>query len=323
MARASLQPQPNYTFTDRSHDAASLSTPKRISRPATMFISKSRFGSLRRVSDTASQKLAHLLNDDTDSSAPTSPIDTPVRPYESTLPPRLTFVADKTPGHELSSGQSASVPAATAQMLVEMENQLRSDSHAQPAGKRSRPSIILEEQDEELSAESRQPSEKSIKATTTDRHSMVTEEIPDDQKYSGEELVVCRICECNVPRSELSAHSDVCILEQTRAMKLDEVNHRMKRIRDSVAKRLTDLKKARRWDKAAVRESERIIHIADRVLFWPVSDGQQELIVAKTKFTKYAERLQEITSHKAAPVPISADNVKIPKQLPRADIETL
>ncbi|KAJ2646472.1 hypothetical protein IWW40_005389 [Coemansia sp. RSA 1250] len=324
MARASLQPQPNYTFADRINDAASLSTPKRISRPATMFISKSRFGSLRRVSDTASQKLAHLLSDDTDSSAPTSPIETPVRPYESTPYPRLPQAADKA-SHELPSAQSASMPAATAQMLVEMESQLHSDSHAQPVSKRSRPSIILEEQDEELLSESRQPSEKSIKAVATDRHSMAIEETPDEQQYSGEELVVCRICECNVPRSELSAHSDMCILEQARAMKLDEVNHRIKRIRDSVSKRLTDLKKARRWDKAAVRESERIIRIADRVLFWPVGDDQQELIIAKAKFAKYAERLQDITGHKAAPLSTATivDTAKASKQLPRADIETL
>ncbi|KAJ2451134.1 hypothetical protein EV183_003818 [Coemansia sp. RSA 2336] len=323
MARASLQPQPNYTFADRISDAASLSTPKRISRPATMFISKSRFGSLRRVSDTASQKLAHLLSDDTDSSAPTSPIETPVRPYESTPYSRLPHATDKA-SHGLSSGQSASMPAATAQMLVELESQLHSESHAHPASKRSRPSIILEEQDEELSSESRQPSEKSIKAAATDRHSVAAEEAPDEQKYSGEELVVCRICECNVPRSELSVHSDMCILEQTRAMKLDEVNHRIKRIRDSVAKRLTDLKKARRWDKAAVRESERIIRIADRVLFWPVSDEQQELVTAKAKFAKYAEKLQDITSHKPAPPSTATGNsAKASKQLPRADIETL
>ncbi|KAJ2789205.1 hypothetical protein H4R20_007223, partial [Coemansia guatemalensis] len=98
-------------------------------------------------------------------------------------------------------------------------------------------------------------------------------------------------------------------------MKLDEVNQRMRRLRDAVSKRLSDLRKARQWDKAAARESERIIRIADRAIFWPEGDGQQELIVAKAKFAKYIEKLLEVTGTKSTQKPSSG--------LPRADIETL
>ncbi|KAJ2358544.1 hypothetical protein GGF43_000736 [Coemansia sp. RSA 2618] len=373
LARASLQPQKHHTPADRSRDAATMSTPKRVSRPATMFISNSGFGSLRRASDAASrqERLARLLNDDTDfsDSAPTSPVDTPVRPYldisedmRSISPPPIqtaglvTIPEAKQSSDTISQDhaesmfdmQSSSVPAPSSDLLARMESQLRSRLPTDSVRRGSRPSIILEEQDE-LSSDpllgtitsgplitDPEPMEGTImdeEPATADGHP-ASGRVGSPEALAaatGEELVVCRICERSVVRSELSAHSDMCILEQTRAMKLDEANHRMKRVRDSIAKRLSDLKKSRQWDKAATRESERIIRIADRALFWPEGDSQHEFIVAKAKFAKYTEKLQgiagtggKITSPRNSGMSVEAtgDQNKAAR-LPRADIETL
>ncbi|KAJ1761701.1 hypothetical protein LPJ58_001033 [Coemansia sp. RSA 1591] len=378
MARASLQPQQHYTPMDRIRDAVSMSTPKRVSRPATMYISNSGFGSLRRASDAASrqEKLAHLFNDDADfsDSAPTSPIDTPIRPsldisedMRSMSPPPIQTAgivpipeAKNTGDATLQNRvdnildvQSSSVPAPTSELFARIESQLRSRLPAESTRKGSRPSIILEEQDEFCNEQPTVPDMSTnggpltsepelmegVKADS-DKESITSDSCPVSARVgspdvladgTGEELVVCRICECSVVLSELSAHSDMCILEQTRAMKLDEVNHRMKRVRDSILKRLSDLKKSRQWDKGAVRESERVIRIADRALFWPEGDTPQELIVAKAKFVKYIEKLQGIAgsgskSASARNSTVSTElfsNQSKNARLPRADIETL
>ncbi|KAJ2524106.1 hypothetical protein GGI11_001048 [Coemansia sp. RSA 2049] len=142
--------------------------------------------------------------------------------------------------------------------------------------------------------------------------SEVGNEEPED------ELVVCRICDRSFFRSELNAHSDVCILEQTRAMKLDEVNSRIKRLRDPLARRNSDLRKMRQWDKGAIRESGRVMRIAERAIAWPEGENQQDLIVAKAKFTKYIEKLEDITGTAAAGSARQSSN-----RLPKADVETV
>ncbi|KAJ2877761.1 hypothetical protein IWW38_006497, partial [Coemansia aciculifera] len=139
------------------------------------------------------------------------------------------------------------------------------------------------------------------------------------------------MCERAFSRSVLDAHSDVCVLEQTRAMQLDAVNQRIKRLRDSVTKRLSDIKKVRQWDRVAIRESERIIRIANRSISWPEGDSQHEQMVAKAKFTKYIDKLETITG-RSAPNTATAgtDGLTSPvvaassiDTLPRADIETI
>ncbi|KAJ2307511.1 hypothetical protein IWW52_006045, partial [Coemansia sp. RSA 2704] len=337
-----------------------------------MYISNSGFGSLRRVSDAASrqERLARLLSEDTDfsDSAPTSPIDTPIRPYieasdegmAAALPPPLPTTAglisipeakrsddvlslDRSGVGMLETVQSASVPAPATDMFTRVEGQLPLESFR----KRSRPSIILEEQDEPssefaagdgpLTAEPEAMDDGEVKVIAPgDRHVEVVPAAAEAAASTAaeaaeHELVVCRICERSIARLELSAHSDICILEQTRAIKLDEANHRLKRVRDSLSKRLVDLKKSRQWDKAATRESERIIRIADRALFWPVGDSQQELIVAKAKFSKYTEKLEGIAGPgKAASLRSTGASANAARphhalsaRLPRADIETL
>ncbi|KAJ2660028.1 hypothetical protein IWW48_003191 [Coemansia sp. RSA 1200] len=160
--------------------------------------------------------------------------------------------------------------------------------------------------------------------------SEVGNEEPED------ELVVCRICDRSFFRSELNAHSDVCILEQTRAMKLDEVNSRIKRLRDPLARRNSDLRKVRQWDKGAIRESGRVMRIAERAIAWPEGDNQQDLIVAKAKFTKYIEKLEDITGTAAADsVSNGSKGARVTgntktgfarqssNRLPKADVETV
>ncbi|KAJ1936253.1 hypothetical protein EC988_008250, partial [Linderina pennispora] len=128
--------------------------------------------------------------------------------------------------------------------------------------------------------------------------------IPEEEE---DEPVICRMCERSFARSELNAHSDVCMLEQTRALKLEEANQRIKRLRDSAMRRLSELRRTRRWDKAAEREAERVGRVAARALAWPDGDSHHALIVAKAKFAKYTAKLDRVTT----------------LALPRADIETV
>ncbi|KAJ2162138.1 hypothetical protein GGF46_000880 [Coemansia sp. RSA 552] len=372
LARASLQPQSQAPCAtpERTRELV-VEKPKRWSRPASMQISTNGFGMFRRASDSVSrqERLARLLNDDTDfsDSAPTSPVDTPAHPYidmgEDSIPPHppLTAGLVTIPEAKLSSDmvvqdssasayefQSSSVPEPTADIIAEVQSKLRRHmpEDAIAARRGSRPSVIMEEQEEPSSEGSAAQSvaEKSGRAASASEEMRDTETpspmaaaggrrlspepVSDSTELADGEMVVCRICERSIFRAELGAHSDVCILEQTRAMKLDEVNQRMKRLRDSISKRLVDLKKARQWDRGAVRESERIIRITDRAIFWPEGDSQQELIVAKAKFAKYMGKLRDVTGTDTSPrsskVPAEASRDDTgPSRLPRADIETL
>ncbi|KAJ2077040.1 hypothetical protein H4R24_005361 [Coemansia sp. RSA 988] len=350
IARASLQAQSLYPSLDKSREATGSTTPKSILRPATMYIPKSGFSWARRVSDstTRQERLAHLLSEDSEfsDSTPTSPVNTPSRPgfdaREDSLTPKhhtqglVTIPEAKHSSDTLAlsrdisalTRQTASVPTPSAGPILDRRMLSEKDSEV------SRRSIVLEERDEPDS-DHVLPADGSFRAGSVEAadyssgrsHSDTGlddaasyKPAVDTSKSTDSRLVVCRICERSFFRSELNAHSDVCILEQTRAMKLDEVNQRMRRLRDAVSKRLTDLRKARQWDKAAARESERIIRIADRAIFWPEGDGQQDLIVAKAKFAKYIEKLFEITGTKST---VQHNTEKSSSRLPRADIETL
>ncbi|KAJ2612444.1 hypothetical protein H4S08_002689 [Coemansia sp. RSA 1365] len=347
IARASLQAQAPYLSLDRTREATGSTTPKSITRPATMYIPKGGFNWIRRVSDstTRQERLAKLLGEDAEfsDSTPTSPVGTPSRPSldaeEEPLMPKnrlqglVTIPEAKhssdtlAPNRDVSAltRQAASVPIPSTGPILDR----RMSSEKEAAASRS--SVVLEKRDEANSVHT--PSEKGALKTgaagvsserahsdTVPDNDALYKPATDADKSADSRLVVCRICERSFFRSELNAHSDVCILEQTRAMKLDEANQRMRRLRDAVSKRLSDLRKARQWDKVAARESERIIRIADRAIFWPDGDEQQELIVAKAKFAKYIEKLLEITGITST----LQQSVKEPvPRLPRADIETL
>ncbi|KAJ2729967.1 hypothetical protein IW152_005427 [Coemansia sp. BCRC 34962] len=370
-ARASLQPQQFYQYSsrpiqptfsqqiaqpftpqlpmsqaslDRNGDSGSTSTPKRTTRPASVCLSSSGgYTSLRHFSESFSrqEKLANLLGQDSDfsDSVPTSPAEPPARPFLDA--DTLKRETSRMPLMD----SLRTIPETRRGSVVDtdcLERQLAQLSEKSALADTKSPSHVGEG---ELTT-----SDDAAAATTdnallsaVDTAAAVSREVdsaPADLEPSSgvpalaeDELVVCRICERDFCRSELNAHSDVCILEQTRAMKLDEVNQRIKRLRDSISKRLSDIRKVRQWDRVAIRESERIIRIANRSIAWPEGDSQHEQMVAKAKFTKYIDKLETITGRTIAnPVPATANGLALPAaaaaassvgSLPRADIETI
>ncbi|KAJ1771078.1 hypothetical protein LPJ74_002665 [Coemansia sp. RSA 1843] len=371
----SIDPQPgDKTAPSSDNDELSvLGIAKRASRPATMYLSAGVQGSFRRVSESAlrQEKLARLLAEDMDlsDSSPASPADesSQMSPYDTDSESRpravahpssavLRTIPEAQRGSDIVSREplrktdplSGSMPAPhTSLPLVpevagnEDEDSQRDFAESPEAISRksvspkvesrrgSHASLSVQRDSQKFSerASALELTENGVLALETE---IMTKETPED------ELVVCRICERSFFRSELNAHSDVCILEQTRAIKLDEVNNRIKRLRDPISKRLSDLRKARRWDKGAIRESERVMRITERATAWPEGDSQHELIVAKAKFTKYIEKLEDITgiastdsapnsskSGKAAGSTNSGPSSSPSSSLPKADIETI
>ncbi|KAJ2750853.1 hypothetical protein GGI19_004858, partial [Coemansia pectinata] len=364
-ARASLQPQQFYQYSsrqnqptfsqqiappstpqlptlltslDRNGDSAAMSTPKRTTRPASVCISSGGgYASLRHFSESFSrqEKLANLLGQDSDfsDSVPTSPAEPPARPFldidtlkrdASRLPPvdSLRTIPETRRGSEVDT---CSLERQLAQL---------SDKSAMAEAK----SLSHVNEGEVAISNDALAAVDNALLSAVDTAAAVSREVDsapaDLEPNSGvaalaeDEMVVCRICERDFCRSELNAHSDVCILEQTRAMKLDEVNQRIKRLRDSISKRLSDVKKMRQWDRGAIRESERIIRIANRSIAWPEGDSQHEQMVAKAKFTKYIDKLETITGRTApSTTPAVVDGMASPVapagSLPRADIETI
>ncbi|KAJ2787827.1 hypothetical protein GGI15_000396 [Coemansia interrupta] len=346
-----------------SDDAIHPAKVSRISRPATMFISGgSQQGMFRRVSESTSrhEKLARLLNQDIDSSdsmpnSPAEPAGTPGCMSSETDP---IAALDQTPSASLGtipeirrgSGPESQEPSIHRPSLAIDDNDAADanvcgeDAEAESVSKSAKShtscrssklavspqgsitSLVL--QQTHSRSEDKSPSASHVEIPPCGVDVESASEVAAD-----EESVVCRICERSFHRSVLNLHSDVCMLEQTRAMKLDETNHRIKRLRDSVAKRLSDLKKARQWDRGAIRESERVIRIAERAAVWPEGDSQHELIVAKSKFAKYIEKLETITGAPAtstSPVVTEDQNkaalvspVVAASKLPRADVETI
>ncbi|KAJ2767322.1 hypothetical protein IWQ57_003996, partial [Coemansia nantahalensis] len=348
--RPAIQAQTYYAPAERGRDLAATSAPlRRFVRPATMYIAHSGVSAPRRVSSTASrqERLARLLGDSADlgDTTPISPMETPDKSYfgrgsGAAQGPRsvgpIPVSAAKPAGAATRQERHATALEPRASSVpTQSTGEL---SHAEPLSRTAAPSVI----EEEASAETyRQPSTQAMRddealsadaseAAGRNEASVLAAHGAEDggpaaarpasggDMLAGSEVVVCRLCERRFFREELSAHSDVCILEQTRAMKLDEVNQRMKRLRDSVARRLADLKRARPWDKAAAHEAGRLGRIADRAIYWPEGDGSRELIVAKAKFAKYAEKLQAMAGMEPD-MTRTADA----QWLPRADMETL
>ncbi|KAJ2556158.1 rim15, signal transduction response regulator [Coemansia sp. RSA 1933] len=346
----------------------------RLARPLTMYNYGGGHSSYRRVSESAlrQEKLARLLADEMDinDSSPASPADesSQLSPYDTDPESRARAAAQ-----QAASTALLPIPEAQRNSEIDYREPLRKNGSlagSVPTTYTSLPLVpeVAGKEDEDLhkdfaespkamsqksvspkaessrrslahlslERDSQQHSEGSLGLESTDHGAVAMEtklapsDIPDD------EFVVCRICERSFFRSELNAHSDVCILEQTRALKLDEVNNRIKRLRDPLAKRLSDLRKARQWDKGAIRASERVVRIAERAVAWPEGDSQHDLIVAKAKFTKYIEKLEDITGIASSgsalngsnsdkglgavgPGPISPSS----NALPKADIETM
>ncbi|KAJ2722965.1 hypothetical protein GGI07_002977 [Coemansia sp. Benny D115] len=330
-------------------DSGLQMTPKRALRPMTMYLSSSG-GLMRRVSESISrqEKLASLLSQDMSGgeSMPNSPCETPVRqfmepePQSAVQPPRAELGTIPEAKHGSDSGtqdagsQRASlVGDAESIVATEPKDQTASPDRLATSPRESFTSQILQDVDDQKS-EDQQPEADTAEAQVVDSDIEVASAAP---VLDEDEMVVCRLCERSFHRADLNLHSDVCILEQTRGMKLDEVNQRIKRLRDSVAKRLGDLRKARRWDKVAIRESERVIRIAERAIVWPEGDSQHELIVAKAKFTKYIEKLETITGSNASVVSPGGglgeqqgttgsqafSIAASASRLPRADVETI
>ncbi|KAJ2222130.1 hypothetical protein IWW45_008691, partial [Coemansia sp. RSA 485] len=248
----------------------------------------------------------------------------PTRPGKPTASPRGSFISQM-------PQETESPTTDQPHPLAEIQDQLPSGKASETSPK---PGVKIEIETEaatEAIPKVKGDAEVSVKADSDAEAATAEESEADD------EMVVCRICERKFYRPDLNLHSDVCMLEQTRAMKLEDVNHRIKRLRDSVAKRLNDLKKVRHWDKVAVRESERVIRIAERAIVWPDGDSQHELIVAKSKFAKYIEKLESITGassvsvspaatadqHTVAAVQQSMSPIASAASLPRADVETI
>ncbi|KAJ1724821.1 hypothetical protein LPJ53_000957 [Coemansia erecta] len=346
-----------------SDDAIHPAKTTRISRPATMFIpGGSRQGMFRRVSESASrhEKLAKLLNQDIDSSdsMPNSPAEPSGAPGCMSSETDPIAVLSQPPSASLGtipeiqrgSGPGSQEPSIHRPSFAVDDNTSTEanvdgeDAEAEPGSKSARShasthsnklavspqgsitSLVLQQTHSRSEVKSPAASQAEISPCDVDVENA-------SEAVADEESVVCRICERSFHRSVLNLHSDVCMLEQTRAMKLDEANHRIKRLRDSVSKRLADLKKARQWDRIAIRESERVIRIAERAAVWPEGDSQHELIVAKSKFAKYIEKLETITGAAASSTsPIVTDDqnktalvssVAAASKLPRADVETI
>ncbi|KAJ2388475.1 hypothetical protein GGI23_006047, partial [Coemansia sp. RSA 2559] len=365
--------QGDNTMPSSNDEPLVLGAGNRAYRPATMYISGGVQGSFRRVSESSlrQEKLARLLADEMDQSdsSPASPADGSLQqsPYDTdtelqvkaatqqssaALRPisetqRSSEVAYREPLRKTDSLPS-SIPAthASLPLVPEAASKEDEDSHRDFADspeamsrksvspkiesrRGSLPSLSLG-RDSQLFPESSlalEPTESGVLDLETEPR---TEDTPEDA------FVICRICERSFFRSELNAHSDVCILEQTRALKLDEVNNRIKRMRDPIAKRLSDLRRGRQWDKGAIRESERVARIVERAAAWPEGDSQHDLIVAKAKFTKYIEKLGDIAgiaTSDSAPNSSKSDRgvgdansgptCPSSSALPKADIETM
>ncbi|KAJ1893793.1 hypothetical protein LPJ66_005554 [Kickxella alabastrina] len=337
-------PQPEEAGSSSSAPVA----PKRAVRPATMYISSTSGNKLmRRVSESVSrqERLANLLSHafDPNESMPDSPLETPVRPFfDAELPvtpnqplsPTLGTILETRLGSESGPQETSSqrVSLAAALEVAAGSHTSASSGKLTSSPHKSVASQILEIADDQ------DADQQLVQAHGADANAMEAMAPADADlaiaESSDNEMVVCRICERDFYKYDLNLHSDVCMLEQTRAMKLDEANQRVRRLRDSVSKRLGDLRKARQWDKVAIREAERVVRIADRAIVWPEGDTQHELIVAKSKFTKYIEKLETITGsngNTSSPTrskgqssfdaPMSS--VAAVATLPRADVETI
>ncbi|KAJ2747665.1 rim15, signal transduction response regulator [Coemansia sp. BCRC 34301] len=327
---------------ERDDHNAAPTTPKRVARPASMCISGvgGGYASLRHFSESFSrqEKLANLLGQDSDfsDSVPTSPAEPPARPLMdmdtrkrdiSTLPlhaDSLRTIPETRRGSEVDvcslerqlarlSNSSATVDTQALPQVGEDPVGTPGDAAAVNAALSSADAAVAVAREADSAPADLEPN-SAVTATAED------------------ELVICRMCERHFCRSELDAHSDVCVLEQTRAMQLDVVNQRIRRLRDSISKRLSDITKVRQWDRVAIRESERIIRIANRSIAWPEGDSQHEQMVAKAKFTKYIDKLETITGRSAPNTALTAADGVISSpaaaatstgSLPRADIETI
>ncbi|KAJ2793446.1 hypothetical protein H4R20_006537, partial [Coemansia guatemalensis] len=150
IARASLQAQPLYSALDRTREASGSAMQKSITRPATMYIPKSGFSWVRRVSDstTRQERLAHLLGEDAEfsDSTPTSPVGTPSRPSleagDDSLTPKhhtqglVTIPEAKHSTDTLATNrdvsalarQTASVPTPSAGPIL--DRRILSENHA-------------------------------------------------------------------------------------------------------------------------------------------------------------------------------------------------
>ncbi|KAJ1930917.1 hypothetical protein FBU59_006885, partial [Linderina macrospora] len=67
-----------------------------------------------------------------------------------------------------------------------------------------------------------------------------------------------------------------------------------------------------------MRESERVVRVAERAIVWPDGESHHDLIVAKAKFAKYTDKLDRITGSNSVS-PLESPSTA----LPRADIETM
>ncbi|KAJ1800907.1 rim15, signal transduction response regulator [Coemansia sp. RSA 2399] len=365
--------QGDNTMPSSNDEPLALGAGNRAYRPATMYISGGVQSSFRRVSESAlrQEKLARLLADEMDrsDSSPASPADgsSQQSPYDTDPESRVKTVTQQLPAAlipipetQRSSGivyreplrktdsLPGSMPAthASLPLVPEAAGKEDEDSHrdfAESPEAMSRKSVSPKIESRRgslpslsLGRDNQLFSESSLALEPTESGVLDLETEPRTNDIPEDEFVVCRICERNFFRSELNAHSDVCILEQTRALKLDEVNNRIKRMRDPIAKRLSDLRKGRQWDKGAIRESERVARIAERAAAWPEGDSQHDLIVAKAKFTKYIEKLGDIAgivTSDSAPNSSKSDRDvgdansgptgPTSNVLPKADIETM
>ncbi|KAJ2509032.1 hypothetical protein IWW47_000279 [Coemansia sp. RSA 2052] len=324
---------------DRDGDSASATTPKHVARPASMCISSGGgYSSLRHFSESFSrqEKLANLLGQDSDfsDSVPTSPAEPPARPFLDIDSlkrnvSRMPLVDSLRTIPETRRGSEVDICGLERQLAHLSDTPASTDTQTLPkvgelaisaSGDAAVDGTLLAAGDAAVAVA------READSAPADLEPSTAVAVPAE-----DELVICRMCERGFCRSELDAHSDVCVLEQTRAMQLDVVNQRIKRLRDSISKRLSDIKKMRQWDRVAIRESERIIRIANRSIAWPEGDSQHEQMVAKAKFTKYIDKLETITG-KSAPntAPAVADGTTSPAiaiastgGLPRADIETI
>ncbi|KAJ1930898.1 hypothetical protein FBU59_006894, partial [Linderina macrospora] len=200
---------------------AMVENPPRITRPATMYGAVTMLGPEEQTSESRArhEKLAQILGDgdnggdygESPPASPTEPIAEATGPASHTLPPTAQLP-------ELPTIYAGNSEAGT-ESTHSVKQDLSAESAAEPAAEDIKP---IPEEEEESSA---------VVAAVD-----ATEEPKDGA--SGEETVICRMCEREFLRSELNSHSDVCMLEQTRALKLEEANQRIKRLRDSAAKRL-------------------------------------------------------------------------------------
>ncbi|KAJ1917801.1 hypothetical protein H4219_002991 [Mycoemilia scoparia] len=113
---------------------------------------------------------------------------------------------------------------------------------------------------------------------------------------SLDDTVVCRLCENQFRRADLSAHSKRCKIDQEHSLAEHETNSHLKRVLDTANSHYSELSKTHRWDKQSIHDCSAVIYMAQRAIELPREHVYDSWQYALSKFIKYEKKLERMIS---------------------------